>query len=471
MFFRKKRAEPPLPPVPSGAAAPGAGGAAGPGTDTQFLTGDTRRDSASVEGLLDEIARISERVARVSGPGDLEDLLAYIVDASVQRTGAERGLLVLAAPDGGLEVRLARQRDGQTLGKDARFSTSAVKRVLETGQPIKDVFNSSAEAMDLGASVYDLKLRALMAAPLSTGAPVVGQRGRGVLYVDSKAATREFTAQDLAFFSALSRQIAVALESARLHIDSIEKVRLEQSLELAGAIQGGLMPRIPSNVPGFDLFGWYESAERTSGDFFDFVKVRDGSLGVVVGDVTGHGIGPALITASAQASLRSLLRLAADPGEAMTMLNQDLAERSDEGMFVTLFLGLLSPDGGLRRVNAGHTPPLLYRAASGEIQELRGDGPALSMMPDFQYTSGEPLVLAAGDVLLCFTDGLTEARSKSDPDDLLGDDKLRAIFVEAARAGQSAREITEVLVRAVLEFSGGLREDDMTIVAVRRVGA
>ena len=466
MFFRKKKGSEPLPPPPGSVASTASGS-----QDTQFLTGDARRDTASVEGLLDEIASISERVARVTGPGDLEALLAYIVDASVQRTGAERGLLVLPGVQGQLEVRMARQRDGQVLAKDARFSTSAVKRVLETGQPIKDVFNSSSDAMDLGASVFDLKLRALMAAPLSTGAPVVGRGGQGVLYVDSKAATREFTAQDLAFFSALSRQIAVALESARLHIDSLEKARLEQSLELASAIQGGLMPRIPSNVPGFDLFGWYESAERTSGDFFDFVKVRDGSLGVVVGDVTGHGIGPALITASAQASLRSLLRLAEDPGQAMTMLNQDLSERSDEGMFVTLFLALLAPDGSVRRVNAGHTPPLLYRAEGGEVSELRNDGPALSMIDDFEYIAGEPLLLAPGDALLAFTDGLTEARSKDDPEDMLGDDRLRDAFVKAARAGSTAREITEVIVKTVLEFSGGIREDDMTIVTVRRVQA
>lgn len=467
MFFRKKRPSEPLPPPPAGTGAE----AAGPTSDTQFLTGDARRDSASVEGLLDEVASISERVARVTGPGDLEELLAYIVDASVQRTGAERGLLVLAGADDRLQVRVARQRGGQRLDPDTRFSTSAVKRVLETGAPIKDVFNSAAEAMDLGASVFDLKLRALMAAPLSGGEPVVGQRGRGVLYVDSKAATREFTAQDLAFFSALSRQIAVALQSASLHIDSLEKTRLEQSLDLAKAIQGGLMPRIPANLPSFDLFGWYESAERTSGDFYDFVKVCDGSLGVVVGDVTGHGIGPALITASAQASLRNMLRVVDDPGRALTMLNQDLSERSDEGMFVTLFLALLSPDGMLRRVNAGHAPPLLYRAAGGEVQELRGDGPALSMIDDFQYRAGEPMSLEPGDVLLAFTDGLTEARSKDDPQELLGDERLRRAFVEAVRSGGEARAIVESVVRSVLEFAGGVREDDMTIVAVRRIRA
>ena len=341
-----------------------------------------------------------------------------------------------------------------------------MRRVLETGEPIQDVFNSAAEAMDLGASVYDLKLRALMAAPLSAERGSAGSIP-GVLYVDSRAATREFSPADLAFFTLLSRQIAVALEAARLHLDSLEKARLEQSLELASAVQGGLMPQVPTDVPGYDLFGWYRSAERTSGDFFDFVRVRDGRLGVVIGDVTGHGIGPALLTASAQASLRAFLRVVADPADAVTMLNQDLAERSEDGMFLTLFLALLAPDGRVDFVNAGHTPPLVLRAADGEIRELRGTGPALGMIDEFTYERGEAVELARGDLLVAFTDGLVETRPRGG-EELFGDERLRRALARAAAEHDRAREIVEAFVGEALRFSGGYLDDDVTVVLAKR---
>ncbi|MDP6538806.1 MAG: SpoIIE family protein phosphatase [Planctomycetota bacterium] len=481
MFFRKKKGGGDAPSPAGGAAEVPA--QARPGADgdeasisTEFLTGDALADRRSVEGLLDEVARISEMVARVGGPDDLRDLLTYIVDASIERTGASRGLLVLTSPEAGEgaeghEVHVARSRDGADLGDDVRYSTSAVGRVLESGVALKDVFNSAAEAMDLGASVFDLKLRALMCVPLDTerGGDSGRSGPRGALYVDSKAATREFTQQDLSYFNALAQQIAVALESARLHLDSLERARLEASLDTAELVQKNLMPQVPADLPGYDLFGWFRAAERTSGDFYDFFRTKGGRQGVVVGDVTGHGPASALITSTAQASLRSTMRIIDDPCQALTMLNEDLAERMDSGLFVTLFLALLSDDGAVEVVNAGHTPPLVYRAADGSIESIEGHGPALGMMPDFRFEEGSTLTLGEGDVLLAVTDGLVEARSLQAPDDLFGEEGLRRVLGGQARAAAGARELTEAIVAEALDFSGGNTEDDMTVVSVRRL--
>ncbi|MAF64626.1 MAG: hypothetical protein CMJ84_03060 [Planctomycetes bacterium] len=481
MFFRKKKgARTPSVPAAGSAALPAQAGApAGAGEaphSTEFLTGDALVDRRSVEGLLDEVARISEMVARVCGPDDLRELLTYIVDASIERTGAARGFLVLTSPatEGDAaahEVHVARSREGEDLGEDVRYSTSAVGHVLETGVALKDVFNSAAEAMDLGASVFDLKLRALMCVPLDTERSGESGRGapRGALYVDSKAATREFTQQDLSYFNALAQQIAVALESARLHLDSLERARLEASLDTAELVQKNLMPQIPADLPGYDVFGWFCAAERTSGDFYDFFRTKGGRQGVVVGDVTGHGPASALITSTAQASLRSTMRVIDDPRQALTMLNEDLAERMDSGLFVTLFLALLSPDGTLEIVNAGHTPPLIYRRADGAIESIEGHGPALGMVPDFQFDQGETLTLDEGDVLLAVTDGLVEARSLQAPDDLFGEEGLRSVLAEQCLRSAGARELTEAVVSKALDFASGNTEDDMTVVTVRRL--
>jgi serine phosphatase RsbU (regulator of sigma subunit) len=289
---------------------------------------------------------------------------------------------------------------------------------------------------------------------------------KGVLYVDSRAATRQFSQQDLALFAALGQHISIAMINAQLQLDSLEKVRLEQSLELASAIQRDLMPRVPS-VPGWDLAGFYAPADQTGADFYDFIKVGE-ALAVVVGDVTGHGIGPALITASAQGSLRTTFRIIQDPGQVVTVLNQDLCERIDDGRFLTLFLATLATNGDVRALNAGHAVPFVWRAADRTIESIASNGPALGMLADEVYTAHPPLAMQSGDVLVAYTDGLTEARKPGSEDEFFGEDGLKRIIDESAAAGLSARDICAKLAEAALEVSGGAREDDVTVLVARR---
>jgi serine phosphatase RsbU (regulator of sigma subunit) len=467
MFFRRKKEPPPEEPrAPAAAPAPAAlEPAAGGAATTQFLTGEAGRDRRTVQVLLEAIARVSE--AR-----DLESLLIDIVDSSIELTGAERGLLVLrGAKEGELLVRVARLRGKKALTGDLRYSTTVAGRVLGEARPLRAQVHSESEALELGRSVYDLKLRAVMCVPLSSPSPAAegggGPPPKGVLYVDSRAATRQFSQPDLALFAALAQHISIAMMNAELQLDSLEKVRLEQSLELASAIQRDLMPRVPS-IPGWDLAGWYGPAEQTGADFYDFLKVGRASLALVVGDVTGHGIGPALITASAQGSLRTSLRLNPDPGEVVTLLNQDLCERIEDGRFLTLFLATLGEDGRVRALNAGHSPPLVWSRADRSMRALKLSGPALGMIADEIYRAPEPFAMQAGDVLVAYTDGLVEARRPGSEDEFFGEEGLRQALDGAAAAGLSAREICARLAEAALELSGGKREDDITVVVARR---
>lgn len=465
MAFWKKKTPPASPSPATDAAPPGADGSDSTDQPSQLLSGNAREDRKSVNVLLEAIAKVSES-------RDLESLLDYVVDSSVEATGAERGFLVLIDRDTGEQVvRVARQRGQQDLEGEIKYSTSVVKRVLEEDSPMRTTVQSDAEALELGASVFDLKLRAVMCVPLTPQGTQHREESdlqRGALYVDSKAATREFQDPDLSLFDALAQHIAIALENARLNILSREKARLERSLEIASEIQIGLMPQSPPTLPGLDIFGWFRPAEHATGDFYDFVETRDGRLAVVMGDVTGHGIGPALITATAQATLRAYAQVLPDPGAVVTMLNKDLAQRMDDGMFLTLFMGVFAEDGTLQYVNAGHTPPLLWRRDGGLIEAIANNGPALGMLADFEYEAASVGDLAPGDTLMTFTDGLIEARHSNRPDRFFDESGVRAVMAELGLTDPSARELTEALVSSVLEFTGGLREDDMTVVAVRR---
>jgi len=460
MAFWKRKNAPNANPAHSAPAPPS------PSTDaeTKFLSGDALKDRRSVEVLLDAIKQVSES-------RDLESLLDYVVDRSIEVTGAERGMLVLIDDAGAQQVRVARQAGGYAADEGAKYSTNVVKRVLEDNTPMRTTVQSDAEALELGASVFDLKLRAVMCVPLIADeqeAPEDTQRG--ALYVDSKAASRAFTDEDLSLFFALAKHIAIALENARLTLQSLENAKYQQSLDIAGEIQKGLMPKSPKSIPGYDVFGWYRSAEHASGDFYDFVHTRDKRMAVVVGDVSGHGIGPALITATAQASLRALMKVVGTPGEAINMLNEDMAERMDDGMFLTLFIAYFSTDGTVQVINAGHTPPLIWRQRTGEIERIDGHGPAVGMVDDFDYSESPLFKLDPGDLILAYTDGLVEARHESRPDRFFDESGVRRILSEVAPRGTSTKELTEELVRHVLEFAGGVREDDWTVVAVRRTG-
>jgi sigma-B regulation protein RsbU (phosphoserine phosphatase) len=471
VFWRKRKAEqersapagnrpPSRPPSTPPRAAPESD------HSTQFLTGDSDVDRRTVEVLLRIIARVSES-------RDLDPLLTDIVDYSVELTEAERGFLILMDGDGQPYIRVARGPDKRDVKEDLRFSRSIVRGVLDTQEPKLATVQNDADALELSRSVYDLKIRAAMCVPLSASSagadPAAGpEKVRGVLYVDSRVATREFDHRDLGLFAALSQHISIALENARLHLDSLEKTRLENSLELARAIQSGLMPPVPRDVLGIDVHGWYRPAEKTSGDFFDFVRTRDGRLAVVVGDVTGHGIGPALITASAQASLRSYLRIVPDLAGSVTLLDQDLSERMEEGLFLTLLVAAVDDQGKLEVVNAGHEPPLVWRR--GEFLGPHGQsGVALGMLPELPHESSGTVQLESGDLVVAYSDGLVEAHPAGDRDKLFGLERVRSLVSEMGARNASAEEVTLGLAEAALAFSTGGQEDDITLVVIRKL--
>ena len=464
-FWRKKKAARPDVPASASEATGTKDLVGGDSSGTQFLTGDPDLDRRTVDVLL-------ETIARVSTSQDLESLLVDIVDHSVDLTSAERGFLILLDDKGDPQVRVARMQGRADVREDIRFSTSIVRKVLESREPMLTTVQSDSDALELGRSVFDLKLRAVMCVPLDTGATTADSDGvsdgnqPGVLYVDSRAASREFSRRDLGLFAALSQHISITLEKARLHLHSLEKERLEKNLELAQAIQDGLMPPVPEDVPGLEIHGWCRPAEQTSGDFFDFVKTKDGRLAAVIGDVSGHGIGPALITASAQAGLRSYLRVIPDPAEALTTLNQDLSERMDDGMFVTLLLMVFSEDGRMDLVNAGHHSALVVR--DGKVLTAEGHGPALGMLPELPFEVEDSMQLETGDLLLAFTDGLIEAHDPSDRDSLFGEERVRDLLIREAANGTSAEGVARILAEEALAFSGGVHDDDITLLVMRK---
>lgn len=427
-----------------------------PSREDSFLTGDERQDSNNLALLLRTIAEVNSTI-------DLEPLLVSIVDKAIAVTRAERGFLLLrdgASPT--LGIRVARDAQGANLEKDPRYSKSVVTQVESGGSPLRTMVNSDAEALELGRSVFDLKIRAVMCVPLRAN------RGRvlGAIYVDSRVASREFSPADLAFFAAFASQATIALENARLVRDSLEKERMGQELRIARDIQRRILPSQPPQVPGYDLAALYEATTEAIGDSYDFIAMPDGRLAIVVGDVSGHGVGPALVTMGARARLRVYLGLGLPLGESVTRLNRDLRGELEPGMFQTLFVVVLDPKAGtLEYVNAGHPPPILRRATDGSCEPLPRSGVAIGFLDDEVYAPVGPVHMQTGDLLVAYTDGVVEARGADGS--LFGENRMKEVL--CGHAASPARDIASAVFSAAKEFGGGKAGDDVTLVALRRV--
>ena len=416
-----------------------------------ILTGDATEDSRSLEILLDTIAAVTANI-------DLDGVLRDIVDRSLQVTSAERAIVLLGSNPDDRTVRVAQDRDGNSLTGDLQWSRSLVRRCLEEGVAVRSVVQSDQEALEIGRSVYDLKLRAVMCAPMRSK-----DRTIGVIYVDSRAVRREFSGRDLALFGAISTQLAIAVDNARLHADSLEKARLQKDVEIAHRIQQHLLPQVPHDVGGLDIALRYRAAEQASGDTYDFVPLPDGRFAIMIGDVTGHGVGAALLTHTVQAALRSYLEVLDDVAAVVSRVNQRLVASVETGNFMSLLLVIVDRERrALQYVNAGH-PGLIVCRANG-IRVLDKTGMVLGVVGDQVYRVSPAIELAHGDLLCLHTDGVDEAMS---PDrQTFGMDRLQRLLQELRE--QPADDVLAGVERELRNHTGSdAVEDDFTMIAVR----
>lgn len=416
-----------------------------------FLSGDPERDRRN-------LAIVMESVADLFGPRGLDDLMCNAVNRAILVTEAQRGILLLDDGNGPVP-HVAHDAEGRDAPLDLRYSRSAVERVWRSGEPYMTV--DAAGPLKLGQSVLDLKLLSIMVTPLK-----VKERMLGVLYVDSTSHAKQFTHADFAVFNALGGFIALAVDNARLLADAVEKERMERQLALAHDVQRRLLPADPKAPVGYDLAGVGRPCDETSGDYYDVIPRPDGCVGLVVGDVSGHGIGPALYMASTRALVHALMGEGAEPLKVVGTLNQFLARDMPDNAFMSLFLGILDPETHvLVYASAGHNPPLLIRTR-GRVEELRRTGPLLSVFEDAVYGLSDPVTLESGDALVLYTDGIYEAHAGSG--EMYGEERFRRSLEKHVHSGVPAKQIVENVLGDLDSFCGDQPlDDDITCLVLR----
>jgi sigma-B regulation protein RsbU (phosphoserine phosphatase) len=255
------------------------------------------------------------------------------------------------------------------------------------------------------------------------------------------------------------------------HFSGEERRRLEADLELSQKVQKALLPQQLPRIPGLELAVFSRPAQIVGGDYFDFFQFADGSHGLAIADVAGHGMSASLLMASVQTALLTLAPTTDSPAEVLGHLNRFFLHNVHLTTFVTLFLARFDPARRtLTYSNAGHNPPLLYRRhanGSDPIAWLQPTGAAVGLIEEFQITT-ETVSLAEGDILLLYTDGVTEAIDADE--EQFGSERL-ALLVQQ-QINLSARELVQTLRRELQEFTDGQPlADDTTIVVGQMVKA
>jgi len=429
-------------------------------------------DAASFQRLEQELARekkLNEAAYALHTTLDLDELLGLILKAAREGVDSDRGTVYLLSEDGkelwsrvlsGAEKLTIRLPVGRGIAGAVAADGASVR--------LDDVYKDERFDRSWDAKT-GYRTRTMLAAPIRNRAGKVV----GVFQLINKK-NGTFVPEDEGFLGSLSVHAALAVENATLHASALEKERQSREIALAQEIQRKIQPeRIERESGAIVAAGMNRLCEDASGDYYDLIELPDGRLAFCVGDVSGHGLGSALVMCQARAWLRGFTRSQADPLQLLTLLNDNLTPDLERGKFMTFFLGAVDPaSGALSWANAGHPAAMLLRAATGEVEQLRPGGIMLGVFAGFSYAGGEATTLGPGDMLLLYTDGATEAASEEashakQEEDMFGEERLIAVLRETAPQGPAA--LLDAVRDAVIAFthSEHLR-DDLTLMAIQR---
>lgn len=293
----------------------------------------------------------------------------------------------------------------------------------------------------------------------------------GIISLGGKRSEEPYSRGDLQLLGAVASQTGLALENAELtesvRREIAQRERLDRELEIAREVQQRLFPQALPIVDGLDFAGYCRPAEGVGGDYYDFIHLPDGCLGIAVGDVSGKGIAAALMMASLQASLRGqTIKPCETLSEMIQHINRLVYEASALNRYATFFYAQYDPATmAMRYVNAGHNAPILWRGAEdqNEFVRLEDGGTVIGLFPDYPYSEGR-IQLRRGDVVVAFTDGISEAMN--DLDQEYGEEQLMAV-VPTLRARTAAEAISQILFQVDTFTAGAKQHDDMTLVVIR----
>jgi len=428
------------------------------------------------ETELSKLRALTEVARSLEHAMSTHDVLAAVVEAALTVTGCERGFLLLESK-AGLEVELGRDAARRPLGGEhLPVPLAVIHRALKerndllsfTFDPLANWsarFNDSLGGLDLRSvlCVPLLRLRGSVAGGETMAATM--DDTVGLIYMDSQAAEVVNAQGNRELLQTLALEASTILENARLLEEERKRHRLEQELSLARTIQANLLPRKLGAQGFLSAVGSSIPTHQVGGDFYDVLKRPDGSWLAAVADVSGKGVGAALLAALLQGVLLEASSSGAGLDEWLPRLNRFLLERTAGEKYATFFACTVDAQGKVRYVNAGHSRPFVLRNSLGgpELEALDEDGFPIGLLEMATYPVSE-MQLGSGDTLVIFSDGVEEGRRG--PDEFFGRERIAAAIV--GKAGASLQELHDGLRNALTQYLDGVEpHDDATLLMLR----
>ena len=388
----------------------------------------------------------------------MAELYQFIVDLTSDILHSDRTVLILRGKDGQELIPMATKHRGATADQEIVVSRSIAMRAIEDRTAILTSDAQSDARFKEHESVIRQRINSAMCVPLWHEEEVLG-----VLYVDNVAAPVPYEHSDLLILTHIGHLAAVKILETKSFEQLQRRRQMEEELRRAANLQQSLLPADPLLSPPYRIAGRNIPSSEVGGDYFDFIDGDAPVLTVGLGDVAGKGMPAALLMTNLHASVRAHVESDTELPMVMARLNRSIHRAVRGERFITLVLVALDrATGHFRYVNAGHNPPLLVRA-SGATEMLSVGGLLLGMFPEAVYESAA-LELEAGDILVLYSDGVTEAMDASDQE--FGEERLVA-YLQKNRS-MDPEVLVESLIRAVHEFSkDGKPGDDVTVAVIR----
>ena len=416
------------------------------------------------EAIITKLRLLLDITKKISRSLDLEEVLNLVMDTLVSVLPYDAaGIYLIRCDDENIEegketpcifrTEIVRGYDIEDL-RDLRLKMGEgiIGRVAHTKEPYIS-YEVRTDPYYINARK---KTRSEMVAPIISNDEVIGAFD---LESDQLNAYDE---DDLQVLMLLASQVAIIIEKVELHEQLVEKKRLEGQLEVARQVQLELLPPHDPHLPGYDISAYNFPTDEVSGDYYDWVRIYEDQIGIVIADVSGKGIPAALIMAFLRASLRAAAHIGYAPHISLTKVNQLLWESTENHQFVTAFFGTLdATNRTLAFANAGHNPPIVIDNDGKHF--IDKGGVPLGLFQDARYYEYY-LQIESGQILILYTDGVTEAMNEKGEE--YGTERL-ANHVQSNR-DLTAREIIESIRHDIIEFTGhhGI-DDDVTILIIK----
>jgi sigma-B regulation protein RsbU (phosphoserine phosphatase) len=422
-----------------------------------------------LSGLSEQLARLRERdkILRGTAATVLKTLHPHRVAILLREAEAAhlKGALSL---ENGRGRQISHEQLEQSAVSTPPFELQAedsiIKR-LEQGKAWADVYPERLDpTIEEEKRLFELDCELLVA--------LRGRAGlNGVMALGGKLSEEPFSREDKELLLTVARQLGMALENADLLEVAKREAQMSRDLEIARSVQQNLFPKTLPSAPGWEFAGTCRPAKAVGGDYYDVFEVSPGKVLLALGDVSGKGIGASLLMASVHSAIRSRSGAAAGGlSQLATDVNRHIAASTSVESFVTLFVGLLDvKSGSLDYVNCGHPSPLVFRGGQeGRIDQLELGGPVVGVVESIVFSTGR-IDLAAGDVLVVYSDGVTEAFNNEN--DMYEDERLVETTRPLAAGGENASGIMNAVLESVEVFAAGAEQsDDISVLVVKRTG-